>query len=120
MKIVPFFSTVFVTVLISFVIFFFITHEKRIGSPCVHVYLLPRNEDGFRLNINGKEFNVDEGEERFTGSYSYMGAAPKRNDSAHIQFKAHQIDTTFAVSVSNIDTIAIGVRNDGNFFFKKI
>ena len=119
MKIVTFFTTVVAAVLLGFLIFSIRTNKNTTRGRYLHVLLSSRNDDGFRLRINSTEFNFDQAEEGDLGRYSYIGKVLKTSDSAHIHFKESHIDTTFNMDVANIDTIAIGVNNNGRLYLKK-
>ncbi|MFT4202688.1 MAG: hypothetical protein QM610_02125 [Chitinophagaceae bacterium] len=120
MKIVIFFGIIVAIVLMGFVVYFVKTHpESDTRLSFIHVFLLSQNDDGFRLKVNSTEFNPDVAEEGDRGEYSYLGKVPKNSDSAHVHFRARNIDTTFRIEVADIDTIAIGVNNGGELSLKK-
>lgn len=119
MKIVTFFATIVATVLLGFLLFFVKTHSNA-SSSSLRVFLLPQNDDGFRLKVNAIEFNSDHAEEGNVGRYSYIGTVPKINDSAHIQIKIRHIDTTLSIPVYDIDSLLIGVKDDGQLHVSKL
>jgi|GEM_PF-5120734 len=119
MKIVTFFATIVAAVLLGFLSFYVKTNEKTVDTQYLHVFLLSKNEDDFHLKINNKAFNTNTAEQGDLGRYAYIGTVPKLNDSAHIQFRIQHIDTTFSVAVNEVDSIAIGMQNNGQLFCLK-